>query len=99
MSLPSARMRKRVADIVYIVYCEERMDALASIANPDLPRDALISALLQLCTEDDLRGLRVKLFESAKENGLVHPKDILVSCAVYSSGSQMAFSHCKVIYT
>ena len=55
---------------------EEKMDALG--VDPDLPRDTLVSALLQLCTEDDLRGMRVKLYETALDNGLVHPKDILV---------------------
>ena len=55
------------------------MDALVCIGvDPDLPRDTLVSVLLQLCTEDALRGMRVKLFETALDNGLVHPKDILV---------------------
>ena len=58
---------------------EEKMDALVCIGvDPDLPRDTLVSVLLQLCTEDALRGMRVKLFETALDNGLVQPKDILV---------------------
>lgn len=56
-----------------------KMDALASVGvNPDLPRDTLTTALLQSSSEDDLRDMRVKLFETAREKGLAHPKDILV---------------------
>ena len=44
--------------------------------NPDLPRDMLARALLQLHAEDDLRGMRENLFTKAKEKGLAHPKDV-----------------------
>ena len=56
------------------------MDALNGIGvNPDLPRETLVAALLQsLCTEDGLRGMRVKLFDTALNMGLVHPKVVLV---------------------
>ena len=55
------------------------MDTLASVGvNPDLPRDTLTTALLQSSSEDDLQDMRVKLFETAREEGLAHPKDILV---------------------
>ena len=56
------------------------MDALNDIGvNPDLPRETLVAALLQsLCTEDGLRGMRVKLFDTTFNMGLVHPKDVLV---------------------
>ena len=57
----------------------EKTDTLVSIGvDPDLPRGTLVSALLQSCTEDDLRGMRVKLSETALGNGLAHPKDVLV---------------------
>ena len=37
------------------------MDALVGIGvNPDLPRENLVAALLQSCTENSLRGMRVK---------------------------------------
>lgn len=55
------------------------MDALVSIGvNPDLPREALVAALLQSCSEDYLRGMRVQLFDTALDMGLVHPKDVLI---------------------
>ena len=50
----------------------------------------LVSALLQLCTEDDLRGMRVKLFETALDNGSAHPKDILVKRLKRAVGPTLA---------
>ena len=59
--------------------CGEKMDALVGIGvNPDLPRENLVAALLQSCTENSLRGMRVNLFDTAPNMGLAHPKDVLV---------------------
>ena len=60
----------------FVASTKVKMDALASVG--DLPRDTLTTALLQSSSEDDLRDMRVKLFETAREKGLAHPKDILV---------------------
>ena len=57
--------------------------------NPDLPRDMLARALLQLHAEDDLRGMRENLFAKAKEKGLAHPKDILVKRLKRSIGPSL----------
>ena len=54
------------------------MDALDGVGvNPDLPRETLVAALLQW-SEDGLRDMRVKLFDTALNMGLAHPKDVLV---------------------
>ena len=54
------------------------MDALDGVGvNPDLPRETLVAALLQ-SSEDGLRDMRVKLFDTALNMGLAHPKDVLV---------------------
>ena len=63
---------------------------VSSGVDPDLPRDTLVSALLQSCGEDDLRGMRVKLFETALDRGLAHPKDILVKRLKRAVGPTLA---------
>ena len=66
------------------------MSALVNIGvNPDLPKDSLISALLESCTEDVLRSTREDLFIHAKEKGLAHPKDILAKRLKRSVGPSL----------
>ena len=67
------------------------MDVLANIGvNPDLPKNLLISALLRLCPEDDLRDLRIQLFESVKASGLAHPNDNIVKRLKRAVGLSLA---------
>ena len=67
------------------------MDALVGIGvNPDLPRENLVAALLQSCTEDSLRGMRVTLFDTALNMGLAHPKDVLVKRVKRAVGPTLA---------
>ena len=55
------------------------MDALIRTGvNVDLTKDALVSSLLLSHSEDQLKNLRTELFDSAKDAGLVHPRNNLV---------------------
>ena len=67
------------------------MDALVGIGlNPDLQRENLVAALLQSCTEDSLREMRVNLFDTALNMGLAHPKDVLVRRLKWANGPTLA---------
>ena len=75
------------------------MDALDGVGvNPDLPRETLVAALLQsLCTEDGLRDMRVKLFNTALNMGLAHPKDVLVKRLKWAVGPTLVTKYANEI--